>query len=157
MEREELRRKVRSRLAQLAQRINRRVARRQRDAAREGPPSVSRTSELAGVLGQQAGAAAGPAGGGANNADDDYGPALVELIQTTIAPATWDVNGGPGGSIIGGTSGCWSSAPATTSTTKWATSWSNSNGPAGSVVPLALPEGWMTDPWPRTKFTEWMG
>jgi hypothetical protein len=26
----------------------------------------------------------------------DYGPALVELIQRTIAPGFWDVNGGPG-------------------------------------------------------------
>lgn len=27
---------------------------------------------------------------------DDYGPELVELIQTTIAPSSWDVNGGLG-------------------------------------------------------------
>ena len=26
----------------------------------------------------------------------DYGPALVNLIQKTIAPEFWDVNGGPG-------------------------------------------------------------
>jgi hypothetical protein len=26
----------------------------------------------------------------------DYGPQLVELIQATISPGTWDVNGGPG-------------------------------------------------------------
>jgi hypothetical protein len=26
----------------------------------------------------------------------DYGPALVELIQRTIVPSFWDVNGGPG-------------------------------------------------------------
>lgn len=26
----------------------------------------------------------------------DYGPALVELIQRTITPSFWDVNGGPG-------------------------------------------------------------
>ena len=93
-ERKEFRLKVRSRLAQLAQKIDRCVARRQREAGKEGPASVSRTGPLAGVLGQQAGAAAGPAA--ANNADDDYGPELVELIQATIAPATWDVNGGPG-------------------------------------------------------------
>ena len=96
-QREELRLKVRSRLAQLAQRMNRCVARRQREAGGEGPASVSGTGGLAGVLGQQAGAAAGPAAAaGANNAADDYGPELVNLIQTTIAPATWDVNGGPG-------------------------------------------------------------
>ncbi len=97
-QREELRRKVRGRLAQLAQKISRRLARQTRDAARAGPASVSRTKDLAGVLGQQAGAAAGPAAGagGAANADDDYGPELVDLIQKTIAPTTWDVNGGPG-------------------------------------------------------------
>lgn len=26
----------------------------------------------------------------------DFGPALVQLIQSTISPQTWDVNGGPG-------------------------------------------------------------
>ncbi|MFP6675458.1 MAG: hypothetical protein VB878_10320 [Pirellulaceae bacterium] len=26
----------------------------------------------------------------------DFGPALVQLIQSTISPKTWDVNGGPG-------------------------------------------------------------
>jgi hypothetical protein len=29
----------------------------------------------------------------------DYGPDLVELIQQTISPATWDINGG-NGSIV---------------------------------------------------------
>jgi len=94
-QREELRRKVRCRLAQLAQKISRRVARQSREAAREGPASVSRMKDLGGVLAQQAGAAAGPPAA-ANNADDDDGPALVDLIQRTIAPTTWDVNGGPG-------------------------------------------------------------
>jgi hypothetical protein len=28
--------------------------------------------------------------------NEDYGPDLVELIQKTISPPTWDVNGGPG-------------------------------------------------------------
>jgi hypothetical protein len=49
-------------------------------------------------LGQQlpnaaAGGALGPARAAAN---DDYGEDLAELIQATIAPASWDVNGGPG-------------------------------------------------------------
>ena len=95
-QREELRRKVRSRLAQLAQKICRRMARQLRDAAKAGPPSVGRSKDLGGVLAQQAGPAAGPPAAGGNNADDDYGPELVDLIQQTIAPATWDVNGGPG-------------------------------------------------------------
>jgi hypothetical protein len=44
--------------------------------------------------GKHGAAAAGAFGGGAAGAD--YGPALVELIQRTIAPEFWDVNGGPG-------------------------------------------------------------
>ena len=36
----------------------------------------------------------GALGGGA--ADDDDGDELVELIETVIAPDSWDVNGGPG-------------------------------------------------------------
>jgi hypothetical protein len=34
--------------------------------------------------------------GGPGQFSDDYGPELVELIQQTIAPQTWDVNGGLG-------------------------------------------------------------
>lgn len=34
--------------------------------------------------------------GGGQPKGDDYGPELVELIQRTIQPAAWDVNGGPG-------------------------------------------------------------
>jgi len=43
-------------------------------------------------FGAGGGLAQGPGGGGAG----DYGPALVELIQTTISPKMWDINGGPG-------------------------------------------------------------
>ena len=35
-------------------------------------------------------------GGGANRMPTDAGQDLVDLIQTTISPPTWDVNGGPG-------------------------------------------------------------
>ena len=45
------------------------------------------------VLGQS-GAAGGAMGGGAGSFD--YGPSLVDLIQRTIVPDFWDVNGGPG-------------------------------------------------------------
>jgi len=38
--------------------------------------------------------AAGAAGGRAG--PPDWGPALVELIERTIAPEFWDTNGGPG-------------------------------------------------------------
>jgi hypothetical protein len=43
----------------------------------------------AGVLSQ-----AGAAGGGVG--PPDYGPDLVDLIQRTIQPEFWNVNGGPG-------------------------------------------------------------
>ena len=39
----------------------------------------------------------GPGGGGNNaNGNFDYGDDLVDLIQTTIAPKSWEANGGPG-------------------------------------------------------------
>jgi hypothetical protein len=42
----------------------------------------------------QANAGPGAMGGGAG--PFDYGPSLVDLIQRTIVPDFWDVNGGPG-------------------------------------------------------------
>jgi hypothetical protein len=52
------------------------------------------------VLAQQApaggGGVAAPGGGGPNGPDADDGQQLVDVIQTTIAPETWDVNGGQG-------------------------------------------------------------
>lgn len=45
------------------------------------------------VLGQTGGGS-GAAGGGVG--PPDYGPALVDLIQRTIVPEFWDVQGGPG-------------------------------------------------------------
>jgi len=53
-----------------------------------------------GAGGAAAGFGAGATGGGAfqprNPGPDDYGQQLVDLIRQTIAPSTWDVNGGPG-------------------------------------------------------------
>jgi hypothetical protein len=39
-----------------------------------------------------------PAGGGRPGGAQsfDYGPELVDIIQTVISPSTWDINGGPG-------------------------------------------------------------
>ena len=45
------------------------------------------------MAGLAASMADGHFGGAARS---DYGPALVDLIQQTIAPETWNVNGGPG-------------------------------------------------------------
>ena len=47
--------------------------------------------------GQQGGAGQGGAfGGGLDQQTDANGKALVDLIQTTIAPDSWDIRGGPG-------------------------------------------------------------
>jgi len=43
-----------------------------------------------------AGNGRGTFGGSGGAQADDYGPDLVDLIQRTIAPSTWDVHGGPG-------------------------------------------------------------
>jgi hypothetical protein len=72
------------------------------------PKSASRRSvrqPATQVLAQQIGVPGGPAPGlgapptanqpGATTAED-FGPELVELIQETISPATWDINGGNG-------------------------------------------------------------
>jgi hypothetical protein len=57
------------------------------------------------VLAQQMGVPGGPVAGQAvqpaatairDAATIDYGPELVDLIQQTISPATWDINGGNG-------------------------------------------------------------
>jgi hypothetical protein len=68
-------------------------------AVRRAADSVAQLSHL--VLAQQVGA--GPAGQAAAGAlaaapplATDYGPDLVDLIETVIAPSTWERNGGPG-------------------------------------------------------------
>jgi hypothetical protein len=100
-QRDELRAKIRGRLAQLSQVIARHEAR----LAKHDPDAVAHIGKPGGVLAQQApgfggqGAGmgvGGAPGGGPGNADDDYGPSLVELIQNTISPESWDVNGGAG-------------------------------------------------------------
>jgi hypothetical protein len=48
------------------------------------------------VLAQQGAAGGAPAGPVAVAQAVDYGPELVDLIQRTISPANWDINGGNG-------------------------------------------------------------
>jgi hypothetical protein len=74
--------------AQLAERAGRRAA-----------ETVAQVSQF--VLAQQG--VAGPGGQAAAGAlaaappfTGDYGPDLVDLIETVIAPSTWERNGGPG-------------------------------------------------------------
>jgi hypothetical protein len=102
--RQELRTKVRNRLAQLALQISKRQAREARQD-KNRPQSV-RLDKSGTVLGQWGGGAGQPgmgggmggAGGVGNNANatPDNGEDLVSLIQTTIAPKSWDANGGAG-------------------------------------------------------------
>ena len=114
--RADLRQTVRARLAHLADQIARRVAREQREAT--GPQtakSVKTPADRDDNLAQRGGPmAAGPGFGGMGfgrpglagpgfpggaagpGQNADYGLQLVDLIQRTIAPSTWDVNGGLG-------------------------------------------------------------
>ena len=96
-ERGELRGLVRGRLVRLSKMIAAAAA-RHAPSAQQQPGAVAKLAQPAAVLAQAAagGGAAGLGPGGAGKPDDDYGPSLVELIETTIAPDTWDVNGGPG-------------------------------------------------------------
>lgn len=48
------------------------------------------------ALSAQTAGGAGMLGYGGSAVPPDYGPALVALIERTINPAFWDVNGGPG-------------------------------------------------------------
>jgi len=112
--RDPLRNKLRGRLMGLSTQIKTRAAVERRLAQNKKPGSVE-GAEPREVLGQfgfsgQANGANGADGaggadwaggmqgafGGAAGANDDYGEELVELIQITISPKTWDVNGGPG-------------------------------------------------------------
>jgi hypothetical protein len=68
-------------------------------AGRRAAESVAQIAQF--VLAQQG--VAGPAGQAAAGAvaaappfTGDYGPDLVDLIETVIAPSTWERNGGPG-------------------------------------------------------------
>jgi hypothetical protein len=111
-EREQLRLRVRGRLANLIPQINRRTAQEKRLVHNARPASHAETlpqpilaqwglpagggmmgGMMPGVMGMPGMMGAGPAGTPAN---DDAGPELVELIRKTIAPQSWDVNGGPG-------------------------------------------------------------
>ena len=73
------------------------VVARQKRAAQQQPAVVATIGKPAAVLEAAPAAGAAPAAAGAGGgANDDDGQNLVDLIQTTIAPETWDVNGGPG-------------------------------------------------------------
>jgi len=109
-QREYLRTKVRSRLLGLSKQISKRIAREKRLAKDEPknqgadedrlPASVDLPEGKGEPLAQNVAVANFATGFGQSGfgrgGSDDYGPQLVELIQRTIAPSTWDINGGPG-------------------------------------------------------------
>jgi hypothetical protein len=106
--RRELGGQVRGRLARLAEMIAKKNFENGRD---DSPPTLGKAADGPAVLGQMGGGPnkhqgvgnpnrPGPgnaAGGNSGNGfPQDTGEELVELIRKTIAPSTWDVNGGPG-------------------------------------------------------------
>jgi len=99
-QRESLRITVRGRLDQLCTQISKRIA-KDKSAAKADPQvkSVAATKDdkpLAQVGAAQGGGAGLGAPGGGQNANSDNGQQLVDLIQNTIMPKSWDVNGGNG-------------------------------------------------------------
>ncbi len=102
-QRETLRLTVRARLDQLSTQIGKQIA-KDKTASKSDSPIKSVKSVAAdqgkqssAVLAQMGGAAGGGVGGGAaaaQNANADAGQQLVDLIQNTISPKSWDVNGG---------------------------------------------------------------
>lgn len=89
--------RVRSRLENVRDHIQRRDSRSDRHVKRRTVPPTIVVPETQ-VLAQQfvvpGGAAQAQGPGGAETID--YGPELVDLIQRTISPTTWDINGGNG-------------------------------------------------------------
>lgn len=98
--------KVESRLQQLSLQLKKRIARNKRLGKAEPPERIRDHAGTTELLGQRAAGAAPPVpplvGNGRTGLrgrpqpNDDYGQHLVDLIQKTIAPSAWDVNGGLG-------------------------------------------------------------
>ena len=97
--REALQVKVRARLAQLADQISKRIPREKRVPTLAAPPGQENLAQLGG-FGGQGGAGIGEASAMGTAARGGWTPddaeLLVDLIHRTIAPTTWDVNGGHG-------------------------------------------------------------
>ena len=104
--RDQLTAKLRGRLASLAQQIEKQQTAANKRPATERPGSVDLAAKD-GVLAQWGGGGGQPGGfgggmgfggamGGQGTVKDDAGEDLVDLIQKTISPGSWDRNGGPG-------------------------------------------------------------
>jgi hypothetical protein len=100
--------RLRSRLEKVRDHIEKHTAREDRNATKKDAPADVMAPETP-ALAQQVALPGGPAAPGGKPAGAgaragaggiiDYGPELVELIQATISPSTWDINGG-NGSIV---------------------------------------------------------
>jgi hypothetical protein len=91
--------RLRSRLEKVCDHIERKYTRTDLGAKRKEIPStlvLPETNVLAQQVAVQAGGAFGQAAQPGADATIDYGPELVEIIQQTISPATWNINGGNG-------------------------------------------------------------
>ena len=99
-QRDSLRTTIRGRLLMLAQQIAKRDSQGAEKAASASGPKSVRVDKNTAVLGQMGGggqqALGGGGGGMGQAANDDVGEDLVSLIQQTVAPKTWEANGGPG-------------------------------------------------------------
>ena len=94
---------LRSRLMQIQARLKRKLAREKSGPPRPVSLAEATTDAIIDQMSLVGASAGGPSqlfssrgafGGAAVR--PDYGLALVDLIQTTIQPDSWDVNGGPG-------------------------------------------------------------
>ena len=101
--------KIFGRLTRVKAEIERKIARDQRLGSRESGVSADPEADAASAhLSEQLALVSMSLGGPAKLFNDaggafggaavgpDYGPDLVDLIQSTIRPSFWDVNGGPG-------------------------------------------------------------
>lgn len=99
--REQLGGQVRSRLVRLAETIQKSE---NEIAKSKSPANLDGVKNQPNVLGQFGGfgnpnqgiQGGGFGGNGTNAYPPDYGEDLVALIQKTISPSSWDINGGPG-------------------------------------------------------------
>ncbi len=92
---------VRSRLKDVCDRIDRQIARKDKRVTNSkrlsalAPPETHLLAQQFGAAGAGQGAPPAAPLPGATG-EIDYGPELVDIIQQTISPATWDINGGNG-------------------------------------------------------------
>ena len=98
--------KLRGRLLRIQQELERDIARQQKrsgqtaaagiSSARLADAATKAMADQLSLIGYSLGGPGKVFSQGGAMGPPDYGPALVELIQRTIAPGFWDVNGGPG-------------------------------------------------------------